>query len=344
MRALPIDNPPNPWHSAHVEYLGEPPGQRLQVYEDHSRSILAENDSPDVGFRWSLNPYRGCQHACIYCYARPSHEYLGFGSGVDFERRIVVKPRAPELLRAAFERRSWRGELIAVSGNTDCYQPLEASYALTRRCLEVCADYRNPVHIITKAPLVERDIDVLSRLNAVTRLGVSVSVPFFDRDNARAIEPGVATPARRLRTVRRLAEAGIAVGVNIAPVIPGLNDRDIPLVLEAAARAGARFAALILLRLPGNVQVVFEQRLRARLPLAADRVMARIRETRGGRLDDPRFGCRQSGSGRYAEAIRSLFESSARRFGLDTGGGADPAPDTFRRPTDRGGQLRLFDT
>ncbi len=343
MKALPVDNPPNPWQSAHVEYLGEPPTQQLQVYEDHSRSILAENDSPDVGFRWSLNPYRGCQHACAYCYARPSHEYLGFGSGVDFERRIVVKPRAPALLREVFERRSWQGELIVISGNTDCYQPLEAGYALTRRCLEVCAEYRNPVHLITKAPLVERDIDVLSRLAAFARAGVSVSVPFFDQDNARAIEPGVATPVRRLRTVQRLADAGIPVTVNVAPVIPGLNDRDIPLVLEAAARAGARSAALVMLRLPGNVQHVFERRLRQALPLAAERVLARVRQTRGGRLDDPRFGRRMSGSGPYAEAIRALFETTARRLGLETGGSAGPAPASFRRPTDRGGQLRLFD-
>ncbi len=344
MKALPIDNPPNPWHSAHVEFLGEPPTQKLQIYEDHSRSILADNDSPNVGFRWSLNPYRGCQHACSYCYARPSHEYLDFGSGVDFERRIVVKPRAPGLLREVFERRSWQGELIAVSGNTDCYQPLEASYALTRRCLEVCAEYRNPVHIITKAPLVERDIDVLCRLSEVTQVGVSVSVPFFDQDNARVIEPGVATPARRLRTVQRLAQAGLAVTVNVAPVIPGLNDQDIPLVLEAAARAGARSAALIMLRLPGNVRHVFERRLRAALPLSADRVLGRIRQVRGGRLNDPRFGCRQSGSGQYAEAIHRLFQTTARRLGLETGAAPAPAPASFRRPTDRGGQLRLFDS
>jgi DNA repair photolyase len=384
VKPVRVENPPNPFSSTLVEYLEEPPEIGLEVYEDHSKSILAENDSPDVGFRYSVNPYRGCFHGCSYClhgatailmadgstkpiadlrvgdaiygtrsegryrryvetrvvahwsvvkpayrvalrdrtalvtsgehrfltshgwkhvaravdgveraqlcrkdellgldepgeaergidgvmlkaparsavagieplkeelalfdittgtgdfiangvvshncYARPSHEYLGFGSGVDFERRIVVKPQAPELLREAFEKKSWQGELVVVSGNTDCYQPLEASYELTRRCLQVCAEYRNPVHIITKSPLVERDIDVLGELGRNGRVGVSVSVPFWDEKNARVIEPYVATPKRRIETVRRLAAAGIPVTVNVAPVIPGLTDRDI---------------------------------------------------------------------------------------------------------------------
>jgi DNA repair photolyase len=341
---IPLKNPPNPWASHHVDYLGEPPAVRLEVYEDHSRSILAENDSPDVGFRWSLNAYRGCFHGCAYCFARPSHEYLGFGAGTDFERRIVVKPRAAELLRAAFDAPAWKGELVVVSGNTDCYQPLEASYGLTRACLEVMAEYRNPLHIITKSPLVERDIDVLARLTEVSRAGVSVSIPFWNVENARAIEPYVATPERRMLTVRRLREAGIDVTVNVAPVIPGLNDRDIGAILEAAAAAGARSAALILLRLPGSVKDVFTERLRAALPLSAEKVLARTREMRGGKLNDPRFHSRMTGSGQYADSISQLFEATARRLGLDTGcKGSQPSPSTFRRPTDRGGQLRLFD-
>jgi DNA repair photolyase len=365
-RPLPVDNPRNPWLSSHVEYLGEPPLEPLRIYEDQSRSILAENDSPDLGFRWSLNPYRGCFHGCAYCYARPSHEQLGYGSGTDFERRIVVKPRAPELLREAFERRSWVGERILFSGNTDCYQPLEASYRLTRACLEVCAEYRNPVHVITKAPLIERDLDVLERLHDRAQLGVTLSVPVWDAATARAIEPGVATPARRIESVRRLAARGIAVGVNVAPIIPGLNDRDIPAVLEAAAGAGATSAAFIMLRLPGNVKQVFFERLGRALPLAAERVLARTREMRGGRLNDPRFGSRMRGEGQYAAAIEALFEKTAARFGLahrvamptengsaskraKRGRGAEGRnPDetddrtTFTRPTDPGGQLRLF--
>lgn len=344
VRPLPLDNPPNPWLSSHVEYCGEPPLEPLTIHEDQSRSILAENDSPDLGFRWSLNPYRGCFHGCAYCYARPSHEQLGYGAGSDFERRIVIKPRAAELLREAFERRSWRGELILFSGNTDCYQPLEASCRLTRACLEVCAEYRNPVHIITKAPLIERDLDLLELLHQRARLGVTLSIPFWDEATARAIEPGVAAPRRRLDTVRRLAARGLRVGVNVAPIIAGLNDRDIPAILEAAAHAGATSAAFILLRLPGNVLHVFAERLERALPLAAERVLARTRELRGGRLNDPRFGSRMHGEGQYAAAIETLFEKTRTRLGLARGSvGSGDEGTSFARPTDAGGQLRLFD-
>src|SRR5207302_116916 len=253
MLARPISNPPNPWLSTEVEYLDEIPPAELEVYEDHTREILSHNDSPDVGFSWSVNPYRGCFHACAYCYARPTHEYLGLGAGTDFERKITVKPQAPQLLREAFEKKSWQGELVVFSGVTDCYQPLEASYRLTRGCLEVCAEYANPVGIITKAPLIERDLDVLTRLAAGAKLSVSVSVPFWTPDNARAIEPLVATPERRMKTISRLAAAGIDVGVMCAPMIPALNDEDIPKVLQAAAAAGAKHAGFVFLRLPGSV-------------------------------------------------------------------------------------------
>jgi DNA repair photolyase len=277
------------------------------------------------------------------CYARPTHEYLGFGTGVDFERRIAIKPRAPELLREAFEKKSWKGELVVFSGNTDCYQPLEASYELTRGCLQVCAEYQNPVHVITKSPLIERDIDLLVDLSRRASLGVSISVPFWDEKNARAIEPYVATPSRRMTTVKRLSSAGIRVSVNVAPIIPGLTDRDIGPILEAAAAAGAHSAAMILLRLPGSVKEVFEERMREKLPLAADRVLARTREVRGGRLNDPRFGSRMSGEGEYASAIQQLFDQTARRLGLNSGFGmrTEPRP-TFRRPAPKKGQLKLF--
>jgi DNA repair photolyase len=319
MRPIPTRNPTSPWESTHVEYLGEAPPTPLDVFEDDTKSILSKNDSPDVGFRWSVNPYRGCYHGCAYCYARPSHEYLGFGSGTDFERKIVVKSRAPELLRAALARPSWQGETVVFSGNTDCYQPLEATYRLTRGCLEVCAEAGNPCYIITKAPLVERDIDVLLRLVEGDRIGVTISVPFFDERAARIMEPGVATPARRLLTIERLAKAGVPVSVNVAPIIPGLTDSDMPRILEAAARAGARSAGMTMLRLPGNVTQVFEQRLREGFPLAAERVLARTREMRGGKLNDPAFGSRMRGEGRYAETIAQLFDATARRFGLVTG-------------------------
>jgi DNA repair photolyase len=313
VKPVPVSNPPNPWASTEVEYLeAAPPEVKLEVYEDHTRQILATNDSPDVGFRWSVNPYRGCFHACAYCYARPSHEYLSFRAGTDFDRKIVIKPHAAELLREAFSKKSWQFETVVFSGVTDCYQPLEASYRLTRGCLQVCAAFGNPVGVITKAPLIERDADLLAALRAQ----VTISVPFWDPDKARAIEPYVATPKRRLRTIEILARQGIDVGVNVAPIIPGLNDQDIPAILAAARDAGARRANFVLLRLPGAVKQVFEERLRERLPLQADRVLHRIRETRGGKLYDARFGVRGRGEGVYSTSIATLFETTARRLGL----------------------------
>lgn len=348
MRPLPVHNPPNPFHGQEVEYLHEdgvePPAHGLQLYEDTSRTILSKNESPDVGMRWSVNPYRGCYHGCAYCYARPSHQYLGFGAGSDFERRVVFKPRAAELLRAAFEATSWQGEVVLFSGNTDCYQPIEASLRLTRECLEVCGEYRNPFHIITKAPLIERDLELLVRLAEHTPFGVTISVPLWDPEVARCIEPGVATPQRRVRTIRRLADAGLDVSVNVAPLIPGLADRDLVRILEACRDAGARRAGMILVRLPGEVKQVFVERLERELPDRAGKVLARIRESRGGKLNDPRFGTRMRGEGQYAEAIWSLFRSTCARLGYLQGLEEDvaPVPSTFRRPTDRGGQLRLF--
>ena len=266
MKPRPVSNPPNPWDSTTVEWLGEPPPALPHVYADATREILSRNDSPDIPFTYSVNPYRGCAHACAYCYARPTHEYLGFGAGTDFDTRIVAKLRAPELLRRAFERRSWNGEAIAFSGNTDAWQPLEASLRLTRGCLEVCAEYRNPVMVTTKAPLVERDVDLLSALASVGAASASITLPFLDAARARALEPWAASPQRRLETIRRLAAAGIPVGVSVAPVIPGLNDEEIPRVLAAAREAGATRAHWLLLRLPGPVKEVFEERLRAGIP------------------------------------------------------------------------------
>ncbi len=335
-----VSNPPNPWHGSEIAWDELPPPISLHVHEDRTKQILARNESPDIPFRWIVNPYRGCYHGCAYCYARPSHQHLDFGAGTDFERQLVVKPDAPKLLRAAFDRRNWRGELIVFSGNTDCYQPLEVSYGLTRSCLEVCLAYRQPVGVITKSTLVERDASLLASLGAQASCHVTVSVPFFDPAIARAIEPYVPTPARRFETIRRLADAGVSVGVNVAPVIPGLSDDQIPAILQAAHEAGATQAAMILLRLPGVVAEVFERRLRAALPQRADRVMHQLAACRGGATNDPRFGTRMGGAGPRWEAIRLLFDATCERLGLRRE--HEPrAENSFQRPG-QGRQLNLL--
>ena len=329
MAILRVENPPNPWASSYLEYLGEAPRASLEVFEDETREILSRNESPDVPFRWSVNPYRGCYHGCAYCYARPSHEYLGFGSGTDFERK------APELLRRAFERPSWKGEMIAFSGDTDCYQPLEASLELTKKCLEVCLEYRNPIGVVTKSALVERDADLLGRISREASCSVMFSIPFLDEDCARAIESYAPAPRLRLRAMKAVHEAGVEVGVLIAPVIPGLSDREIPAVLKAAREAGASRAGIVALRLPGNVEGVFLDRLRRAMPGRAKRIEARIREMRGGRLYDPRFGSRMRGQGKYWAGIESVFEVWRRKLGYDEGT-PEPVPATFRRPGVKG--------
>lgn len=344
MRPRPINNPPNPYRTTEVEYLEDAPGVRVTYYEDATRTILSKNTSPDLPFRFSVNPYRGCQHACAYCYARPTHEYLGFGAGTDFDTQIAAKLDAPALLREAFEKPSWRGEQISFSGVTDCYQPLEASLRLTRSCLEVCAEYRNPVGVITKAPLVERDLDLLVRLHAESRVQVAVSIPMWDPVHARALEPFVATPQRRMETVRRLAAAGIPVSVMVAPLIPGLGDEDIPAIVAAAREAGAQGCHYSILHLPGSSADVFEERLRGALPLRAERVLHRIRETHGGELDDERFGYRFRGSGVYAQAMEALFRAALKKadFPSETRRPADEGPTPFRRPPKPKAQLDLF--
>jgi DNA repair photolyase len=335
-----MENPPNPWLGTEIEWL-EPPPARVEVFEDASREILSRNDSPDVPFTWSLNPYRGCLHACAYCYARPTHEYLGLGAGTDFDTRVVVKLRAPELLRAAFDRPSWRGETVAFSGATDPWQPLEASLRLTRGCLEVCAAYRNPVCIVTKSVLLLRDVDVLQDLARNARAAVTISLPFLDERRARRLEPFAPSPRRRLAAIERLAAAGLAPGVLVAPVVPGLDD-EIPRVLRAARDAGAVRTGWQLLRLPGSVRPVFERRLREALPEEADRVLHLVRETRGGGAYDSRFHHRERGVGSYAAAIGELFRITARRLGLAGAEAAPPGPSTFRRPPRASPQLSLF--
>lgn len=337
-----VDNPPNPWRSDHVEWLGEPPDQPLEVFEEDGKSIVTENDSPDIPFRWSLNPYRGCFHGCAYCYARPTHQYLGMGAGTDFERRIVVKKNAPLLLRAFLSRSSWRGERIVFSGVTDCYQPLEATYRITRQCLEVCREFRQPVGIITKGALVERDVDLLADLAQHGAATVYVSIPFADAADSRAIEPFVALPERRLAALRRLSDAGVPTGVSVSPLIPGLNDHQIPAILEGAHAAGARSAFHVLLRLPAEVADVFTARLQQAFPLRADKVMSLLTAMREGRTNDPRFGSRMRGSGARWDVITALFRTTCRRLGMRAARDIDAdaqAPSPFRRPFQ---QQRLF--
>jgi DNA repair photolyase len=309
------------------------PVPKTILLEDATRSILAFNDSPDVGFDAGINPYRGCEHACAYCYARPTHEYLGYSAGLDFETRILVKRKAPELLRAALSSRSWQPRTIALSGSTDCYQPAERRLGLTRRCLEVLAEFRNPVAVITKSYLVSRDVDVLQELAGVGATAVVLSVTTLQADLQRLLEPRASTPARRLGAIRVLADAGVPVGVNVAPVIPGLTDHEIPAILEAAAAAGASFADMIVLRLPYGVKAIFEGWLRQHVPDRADKVLNRVRELRGGALNDARFGVRGRGEGPWADHLRSVFRVHRDRLGLDRSPELSTA--SFRRPPNR---------
>jgi DNA repair photolyase len=314
----PVSNPPNPWATTFVEWIGPPPDARLEVWEERARTVLVRNESPDVSFRWGVNPYRGCQHACAYCYARRSHQWLSFGAGTDFEKRIVVKTNAPALLSRELARPALWGERVTFSGNTDCYQPLEAAYGLTRGCLEACLAFGNPVTIITKGALVRRDVDLLQALSRRAGAEVLVSIPFADERVARALEPGVGSPDARFETLRVLSDAGIATGVAIAPLVPALNDRDIPRLLERAAAAGARRAFLTLLRLPGEVLPVFRERLAAGLPERAPAVLAALDEARRGRLGESRFGERMRGHGeRFGLAVQ-LFHAFGRRHGIAT--------------------------
>ncbi|HWG95773.1 MAG TPA: PA0069 family radical SAM protein [Nitrospira sp.] len=326
-----ISNPPNPFESQHRDLLEPADTAKLMLYADESREILSRNDSPDLPFRWSVNPYRGCFHACAYCYARPSHEYWGFGAGTDFESKIVVKKDAPQLLRRAFDKPSWHGELIVFSGNTDCYQPIEAEYGLTRACLEVCADYRNPVGIITKGALILRDLDVLVRLHRETSVLVYFSIPFSSDDVARQVEPHVPSIAKRFSAMKAVSEAGIPAGISIAPVIPGLNEDDIPELLDRAYGAGARTAAYSLLRLSGSLEPVFLERMREAFPERIGKITNRLREVRGGALTESRFFKRRAGQGPYWELIGQLFALAKRRAGFPEDD-MRSTPQTFRRP------------
>ena len=333
-----VANPPNPFESQHRELL-EPPSQvRLKVFEEIPREILSRNESPDLPFRWSVNPYRGCFHACAYCYARPSHEYWGFGAGTDFDSNIIVKREAAARLRHTFLKSSWKGELVVFSGNTDCYQPLEATYGLTRACLEVCAEFRNPVGIITKAALIARDLDILKRLQEEAWLQVYFSIPFADDDMARKVEPQAPSISKRLDAMRTLSDAGISTAVSVAPIIPGLNENAIPEILRRARAAGAHDAVYLLLRLPGSVEPVFLERMATAFPDRIQKITNRIKEVRGGTLTDNQFFQRHHGEGTYWDTIAQLFHAGRRRAGFPDQEAA-PIPHTFRRPQSEQGAL-----
>jgi DNA repair photolyase len=350
-------NPANRFERLHVELdPGEDgedrPGPRTLFLRDASRSILAENDSPDVPFDVSVNPYRGCEVGCAYCYARPFHEYLGFSSGLDFETRILVKERAPELLARALRAPSWRPRPIAISGVTDCYQPVERRLRLTRGCLEVLRDFRNPVTVVTKNRLVVRDLDVLGEMAALGLAAVAVTVTTLDESLAGAMEPRATRPRGRLDAIRTLAEAGVPTGVLVAPVVPGLTDHEIPAILAAAAEAGATEASYAMLRLPHGVEGIFADFLARHLPERRSKVLNRLRDLRGGRLTDGRFGTRMRGEGPFADQVLGLFRAGLCRAGLRRAGRGPGGRDGSGRPALRtdlfrpprlGGQGVLFD-
>ena len=326
-----VMNPPNPFESQHRDLLEPALHVQLQMFEDATRDILSRNESPDLPFRWSLNPYRGCFHACAYCYARPTHEYWGFGAGTDFESKIIVKREAATLLRRTFEKSSWKGELLLFSGNTDCYQPLEASLGLTRACLEVCAEYRNPVGIITKGALVLRDLDVLRRLQEEASVHVYFSIPFSDDEVARKVEPHAPSSRKRFEAMATLANAGILTGISLSPIIPGLNDEDVPDLLARAKQAGAVEATATLLRLSGLVVPVFMERMAAAFPDRIAKITNRIQDVRGGAINESAFFDRHRSTGPYWAIIEQLFEVSRRKAGLSALHHA-AIPHTFRRP------------
>src|SRR5438128_80572 len=292
------------------------PRSATGYFRDGTKSVITRNSSPDVGFETSLNPYRGCEHGCIYCYARPTHEYLGFSAGLDFESKIMVKTNAPELLRAELESPRWRPQTLVLSGVTDPYQPIERKLRITRGCLEVLAKFRNPVAIITKNRLVTRDIDLLCELAKYNAVAVNVSVTSLDPGLQRVLEPRTSSPQARLDAIRQLRSAGIPTGVMVAPIIPGLTDHEVPRILDACARAGAQFGGYTIIRLPWAVAPLFEHWLEEHFPDRKEKVLGRIRDMRGNRLNNSQWHTRMTGEGIFAEQIASLFKVGCRRVGV----------------------------
>lgn len=341
------NNPPNRFEPIGFEFDGDylddedRPAPETVYLKDAARTIIVSNDSPDVGFTYSINVYRGCAHGCIYCYARPGHEYFGLSAGLDFETKIFVKERAPELLREELHSPKWQPATLSLSGVTDCYQPIERKLKLTRRCLQVLAEYRNPIGIVTKSHLVTRDIDVLQELASFGGAMVFVSVTTLDAEISRVMEPRAASPARRLAAIEELAKAKIPVGVMVAPVVPGLTDHEIAPILHAAANAGAKTAGYVPLRLPYAVKDLFQTWLAEHFPERKEKILNRIRDLRGGKLNDFNFTTRMRGQGQFADQFSAMFKLAKRRAGLD---GPFPklSTEAFRRPPRAGEQMTLF--
>ncbi|WP_128544207.1 PA0069 family radical SAM protein [Larkinella soli] len=340
-------NPHNRFQSRQTEFDPEQdvpdddfpePRIRTQFIEDFPKQIISRPESPDIGFSASINPYLGCEHGCIYCYARNSHEYWGFSAGLDFESKILVKKNAPELLEKAFQSKKYRPEVIHLSGNTDCYQPAEREFGLTRRILEICLQHRHPISILTKNALVLRDVDLLRQLADQNLAFVLISLTTLNEDLRLVMEPRTATARRRLQIIETLTKAGVPVGVMTAPIIPGLNDHEIPKLIEAAGGSGAIWAGYTVVRLNGAIGPLFEDWLRKTFPDRADKVLSQIRECHGGSLEDSRFGTRMAGEGRFAEQIRQLHRIACRKYLPEAG---LPELDTSRFR--RGNQLNLFD-
>jgi DNA repair photolyase len=318
---------------------------RTQVTVERARSIVSHNDSPDVGFSQSINPYRGCEHGCIYCYARPSHAYLELSPGLDFETKLFAKTNAAEVLRETLAKPGYKPSPIALGANTDCYQPIERKYRITRQILEVLAECEHPVTMVTKSALIERDLDLLGPMARKNLVKVFVSIGTLDRELARRLEPRAASPQRRLDVLKALSGEKIPCGVMVAALIPALNDKTMEHVIEAAAAAGASEAAYVIMRLPNELKVLFKEWLAEHYPQRAGHVMSIVRQMRGGKENDPNFGSRMSGTGNYAELMEKRFDIACRRFNLNGHGAGREPPglDCSRfRPPSPEGQLKLF--
>lgn len=335
-----LEHAPDPWDEETATWLCDPPRRRPQVFLERTRSIVTTNDSDDVPFRYGANAYRGCSHACIYCYARPTHEHLGHDADRDFETKLVVKVDAPQLLARELASPRYAGEVLCISGATDPYQPLEASFRLTRAMLEVCVQRRQPVLLFTKGALVRRDADVLARLAAVAGVQVYVSIPFADPAVARALEPSAPSPSARFEAMAALAAAGVPVGISLSPFVPGLSERDLPTLLERAARSGARRAFMGLVRLPGAVRAVFERRLAEGLPDAAARILSGLEDAGAFRPGRSAFGERMVGAGPRWELAQQIFRTFARRVGIEASDRPEPhLPHAHGRPRAQQGEL-----
>lgn len=309
-------------------------------YNDNSQTILAKNNSPDLGLGYSINPYRGCEHGCIYCYARPTHEFLGFSAGLDFETKIMVKHDAAKLLEEAFMKKSWTPQSIFFSGNTDCYQPVEKKLQITRSCLEVFLKFRNPVSIITKNALIQRDIDILKELAKLNLVRAVISITTLKKELQRKMEPRTSSPSMRLQTIEFLSSNGISTAVNVAPIIPALTDEEIPSILKAASEKGAKYAGRVMLRLPYSVKDLFTDWVKKEFPDRAEKILNRIMDLRGGKLYDSTFGKRMTGEGQWADMVQKIFHANCNRYNLNK----EKIPlsiNLFRR--ENPGQSSLFD-